>query len=128
MGAGENPVCVSKLEYADDAASIDENVEQAYVRVTSIAKGSLEEGAMVISIRKSKLMHIHKKTRVGATTEADVASFNLSHKCSACAREFTKQRGLRVHVARWCDCGRTQRSRVGILTDKAVKTVKRRAA
>ena len=73
-------------------------------------------------------MHIHKKTRVSATTEADVASLNLSHKCSACAREFTKQRGLRIHMARWCDGGRTQRSRVGTLTDKAVKTAKRRAA
>ena len=61
MGTGENTVCVSKLEYADDAALIDENVEQASARVTSIAKGSLEEAAMVISIRKSKVMHVHKK-------------------------------------------------------------------
>ena len=128
VGAGDNAVCVSKLEYADDAALLDENVEQASARLTSIAKGSLEEAAMVISIRKSKVMHIHKKTRVSATTEADVASLNLSHKCSACAREFTKQRGLRIHMARWCDGGRTQRSRVGTLTDKAVKTAKRRAA
>ena len=30
--------------------------------------------------------------------------------------------------ARWCDGGRTQRSRVGSLTDKAVKSSKRRAA
>ena len=31
-------------------------------------------------------------------------------------------------MARWCDGGRTQRSRRGTLTDKAVKTAKRRAA
>ena len=61
MGTGENTVCVSKLEYADDAALIDENVEQASARVTSIAKGSLEEAAMVISIRTSKVMNVHKK-------------------------------------------------------------------
>ena len=108
MGAGENA-----FEYADNVALIDEKVEQASTRVTSIAKGSLEEAAMVISIKKSKVMHIHKKTRVSATTEADVASLNLSHKCSACAREFTKQRGFRIHMARWCECGRTQRSRLG---------------
>ena len=89
MGTGENTVCVSKLEYADDAALIDENVEQASARVTSIAKGSLEEAAMVISIRKSKVMHVHKKTRVSATTEA----------------EFTKQCGVSIHMARWCDGG-----------------------
>ena len=128
VGAGDNAVCVYNLEYADDPALIDENVEQASARLTSIANGSLEEAAMVISIRKCTVMHIHKKTRVSATTEADVASLNLSHKCSACAREFTKQRGLIIHMARWCDGGRTQRSRVGTLTDKAVKTAKRRAA
>ena len=43
-------------------------------------------------------------------------------------REFTKLRGLKMHMARWCDGGRTQRSRVGSLTDKAVKSSKRRAA
>ena len=31
-------------------------------------------------------------------------------------------------MARWCDGGRTQRSRLGSLTDKAVKSSKRRAA
>ena len=128
MGTGENTVCVSKLEYADDAALIDENVEQASARVASIAKGSLEEAAMVISIRKNKVMHVHKKTRVSATTEADDASLNLTHKSSACAREFTKQRGLSIHMSRWCDGGRTQRSRLGTLTDKEMKTAKRRAA
>ena len=33
-----------------------------------------------------------------------------------------------MHMARWCDGGRTQRSRVGSLTDKAVKSSKRRAS
>ena len=33
-----------------------------------------------------------------------------------------------MHMARWCDGGRTQRSRVGSLADKAVKSSKRRAA
>ena len=76
-------------------------VEQASARVTPIAKGLWwEEAAMIISTRKSKVMDIHKKTRVSATTEADVASLNSPHKCSECAREFTKQRGLRIHMAR----------------------------
>ena len=50
------------------------------------------------------------------------------NKCESCGREFTKQRGLNIHMARWCDCGRTQRSCRGTLTDTAVKTAKRRAA
>ena len=50
------------------------------------------------------------------------------HKCESCGREFIKQRGLKIHMARWCDGGHTQRSRRGSLTDIAVKTAKRRAA
>ena len=48
-------------------------------------------------------------------TEADVAKLNLVHRCESCTREFTKLRGLKMHMARWCDGGRTQRSRVGSL-------------
>ena len=36
--------------------------------------------------------------------------------------------GLKIHAARWCDGGVTQRSRRGSLADRAVQTVKRRAA
>ena len=48
-------------------------------------------------------MHVHMPMRVDATIEADVATLGLSHKCDSCGREFTKQRGLRVHMARWFD-------------------------
>ena len=128
VGTGANTVYMSKCEYADDAALIDENAGQAAARVTSLATGSLEDAAMMISAKKSKVMHIHKMTRTSVTTEADVAELNLLHKCDSCSREFTKLRGLRIHMARWCDGGRTQRSRLGSLTDKAVKMAKRRAA
>ena len=128
VGTGAYTVRMSKFEYADDAALIDEDAKQATARVTSLAIGSLEDAAMIISAKKSKVMHIHKTTRTSVTTEADVARLNLVHKCESCAREFTKSRGLKIHMARWCDGGRTQRSRVGSLTDKAVKSSKRRAA
>ena len=39
-----------------------------------------------------------------------------------------KRRPVAGHMARWCDGGRTQRSRLGTLTDKAVKTAKSRVA
>ena len=87
----------------------------------------MTDAEIVISIRKSKAMSVHKPVRVDATTtEADVATLGLSHKCDSCGREFTKQQGL--HIPRWCDGSRTQRSRLGTLTDKAVKTAKRRVA
>ena len=83
---------------------------------------------MIISAKKTNVMHIHKTTRTNATTDADVAKFNIFHKCGACICEFTKLRGLKMHMARWCDGGRTQRSCVGSLTDQAVKSSKRRAS
>ena len=119
VGTGAHTVRMAKFEYADDAALIDEDVEQATARVTSLAAGSISDAAMIISAKKSKVMHIHKTARMSATTEADVAKLNLVHKCESCAREFTKLRGLKMHMAHWC---------VGSLTDKAVKSSKRRAA
>ena len=126
VGEAESAILVSKFDYADDAAHVDENAALASTRVTALATGSMVDAAMLISIKKSKAMHVPRPMRVDATTEADVATLGLSHKCDSCGREFTKQRGLRVHMARWCDGGRTQRSRLGTLTDKAVKTAKRR--
>ena len=82
---------------------------QATARVTSLAAGSIADAAMIISTKKSKVMHIHKMTRTSATTEADVAKLNMSYKCESCGREFTKLLGLNIHMARWCDGGRAQR-------------------
>ena len=127
VGNGDSSVLMSKFEYADDAALIDGNTTLASARVTALAEGSLKDAAMVISVRKSKAMHIHRTRRVDATTEEDIAA-SLEHKCESCGREFTQPRGLNIHMARWCDGGRTQRSRRGTLTDIAVKTAKRRAA
>ena len=110
VGEAESAILVSTFEYADDAALVEENAALASTRVTALATGSMMDAAMLISIKKSKAIHVHRPMRVDATTEAHVATLGLSHKCDSCGREFTKQRGLRVHMARWCDGGRTQRS------------------
>ena len=129
MGEAESVILISKFEYADDAALVDENAPLASTRATALATpGSMTVAAMLISIKKSKAMHVNRSMRVDATTEANVATLGLSHKCDSCGREFTKQRGLRLHMARWCGGGRTQRSRLGTMTDKAVKKAKRRVA
>ena len=73
-------------------------------------------------------MHIHRNTHVSSTTEAEVEALRLAHKCDACSRTFPTQRGLKIHAARWCDGGVTQRSRRGSLADRAVQTAKRCAA
>ena len=110
VGERNNTVRMSKFEYADDAALIGENAGQATAHVTSLAVGSLDDAAMVISAKKRKAMHIHRTTRTNVTTEADVAELNLVHRCDSCSHEFTKQRGPKIHMARWCDNDRTQRS------------------
>ena len=112
VGTGAHTVRMAKIEYADDAALIDEDAGQATARVTSLAAGSIADAAMIISTKKSKVMHIHKTTRTSPTTEADVAKLNLVHRCESGTREFTQLRSLKMHMARWCDGGRTQRSRV----------------
>ena len=88
---GAHTVRMAKFEYADDAALIDEDTGQATARVTSLAAGSIADAAMIISAKKSKVMHIHKTTRTSPTSEADVDKLNLVHKCESCTREFKYQ-------------------------------------
>ena len=83
VGEAESAILVSKFEYADDAALVDENAALASTCVTALATGSMTDAAMLISIKNSKAMHVHKPVRVDATTEADVATLGLSHKCDS---------------------------------------------
>ena len=113
-----------KFEYADDAALVDDDAATATTRVTTIAAGSLNDAAMVISEKNSKAMH-SLTARVSGTKEAEVVA--LKHVCDSCSRTFPTLRGLRIHVSRWCEGGLTQRSRRGSKTDRAVKVGTKRA-
>ena len=46
--------------------------------------------------------------------------------CPECQREFPTKRGLAIHQGRWCDGGKTIRSRKGSLADKTVQHAKRK--
>ena len=122
VGMGESTTIMSKFEYADDAALVDADAATATARVTALAAGSITDAAMVISQAKSKVMDI------SSMTEAEVEALKLAHKCDAFSRTFPTQRGMKIHAARWCDGGVTQRSRRASLADTAVQTAKRRAA
>ena len=126
---GEPPydVDIDKLEYADDAGLLDDDAEQASQRVSAISIGSKQDAGMVISLAKTKDMHIHRRVRVSATTEAEITALQLKHKCTDCQREFPTARGLAIQRGRWCDGGKTARSRKGSLADKAVQLSKRKA-
>ena len=127
VGKAPYDVEISGLEYADDAGLLNEDTQQASDRVTAISIGSRTDAAMSISIPKTKTMHIHHKIRVSATTEAEIATLKFKNKCGDCNRDFPTARGLAIHRARWCDGGRTVRSRKGSLAEKAVQLVKRKA-
>ena len=126
VGSGDSSMNMSKFEYADDAALVDDDAATATIRVTAIAAGSLNDAAMVVSEKKSKAMHIHPTTRVSATKEAEVVE--LKHACYSYSRTFPTLRGLRIPVSRWCDGGLTQRSHRGSKADRVVTVVKKRAA
>ena len=126
VGNPPNQVTIRALEYADDAGLADADVITASTRVSAIAAGSRKDAAMEISIPKTKTMHIHKRFRVPETTEEDIASMGFKHICPECQRDFPNKRGLAIHIGRWCDGGKTIRSRKGSLADKKVQLHKRK--
>ena len=123
VGVGESTI-IKSFEYPDDALLVDADAATATARVTALATGSLTDATMVISQAKSKVMHIHRKTRVSSTTEAEVEALKLARTCDACSRTFPTQRGLKIHAACWCYGGVTPRSRRGSLADSCCAVCK----
>ena len=125
VGDPPHQVTVSSLEYADDAALIDDNASKASIRITAIAAGSRQDAAMEISKPKTKALHIHRSYPVSQTTEQEIIALKLKHKCPECERTFPTKRGLSIHRARWCTSGLVIRSRTGSSADRAVQRAKR---
>ena len=69
VGDPPHQVTVSSLEYADDAALIDDNASKASIRITAIAAGSRQDAAIEISKPKTKALNIHRSYQVSQTTE-----------------------------------------------------------
>ena len=78
VGSGESFMNMSKFEYADDAAVVDDDAATSTTRVTAIVVGSLNDATMVISDKKSNTTHMHPTTRVSATKEAEVVALKLN--------------------------------------------------
>ena len=70
---------------------------------------------MDVSLEKTKGLHVHKREKASETSEAEVEALKFKHKCPECSRSFPTQRGQKIHSARWCDGGKTVRSRKGTL-------------
>ena len=93
------------LGYADDAALIDfgdsEGLKIAEERVSAIAKGSREDADMLISIPKTKVLHVRAQESVTATTGDEVRAitkFTCPHL--HCGYKFHTRRGLKVHAGK----------------------------
>ena len=130
-GVGGSPLnCpqVSKLEYADDAALLNQDTTDASARITTLANGGTEEASLNISIKKTKVMPIQRYEPVSETIEEEVMALKLKHKCPICERTFPTQRGMRIHQNHPkipCEKGRPPASRKGSLADKLVNKAKK---
>jgi hypothetical protein len=129
LGPPPHEVKISALEYADDAGMLDKNAEEASTLLSAISRGSRKDAAMIISVPKTKAMHIHRTTAVSETTEDEIVALGLKHKCTICSKPFPTLHGMKVHRGRRL-CGPradgTPRSRKGTLADKAVQLSKRK--
>ena len=78
-------VLLSRLEFADDAALIDESIDQASERISSIAKGSRERADMEVRIDKTETMFPRDVTfNYRRRTLQFVRSTNESDKINVC--------------------------------------------
>ena len=121
---------ISDIEYADDAALPDEDVDTSSRRLTHFAAKADEEAGMEISIPKTKAQHIMHNPPVSATTEEDIEHFNLNFKfkCDKCDMSYPTQHGLSVHKGRkFCKKRKNAKkpSRKGTVADRIVQKRKK---
>ena len=94
--------------YADDADLIDRDACSAERRVDVLADGSERDADMVVSIKKTEVMHVRRQDRVSASTLEDYAQLDLAHKC-VCGYSFDTYHQLAIHAARWCEKAKFER-------------------
>ena len=97
---------VDCLEYADDAALLDNLVELATERISTLEEGALTSADMVISRPKTEVMQIRRQEAPALVTveriDELVESGDLKFKCDKCIAGFHNKLGLSIHKARWC--------------------------
>ena len=93
---------VSRLEFADDIALIDQTPEAATKRLTLLAKAFRDDADMHVAIHKTHAMIIRKRVETSEITELDYEHDSLTHQCKSCARRFDSWDGLNNHRAQHC--------------------------
>ena len=96
---------IHTLGYADDAALVDagdeEGILRASERVSAIAEGSRTDADMVISIPKTKVLHVRAQDAVSRTTNRE-AEAACKYTCPHvnCGYKFKTKHGMRVHAGK----------------------------
>ena len=105
-GTKMGDLSVDCLEYADDAALLDNLVELATERISTLEEGALTSADMVISRPKTEVMQIRRQEAPALVTveriDELVESGDLKFKCDKCSAGFHNKLGLSIHKARWC--------------------------
>ena len=104
-------VLLSRLEFADDAALIDESIDKASERISSIAKGSRELADMEVRIDKTETMFPRDDACGWEVTFDEYEEVEWNHTCEYCGRGFDTKGGLRIHIGAHCKVARGQSKR-----------------
>jgi hypothetical protein len=108
-------ILIDRLEYADDAALIDADAEQAAARVSRLCAGALQDADMEISAPKSEIMFVRPRVDTGKITaeaygdaELKGLGVSLDFKCQFCQRGFDTWTGCRIHETQHCEVARVE--------------------
>ena len=99
-------VSLSRLEYADDAAVIDESIDKASTRISKLAEGSRIHADMEIRIDKAESMFLRDDECAWEVTFAEYEDVEWNHVCEYCGRGFDTKGGLNIHKGAHCKVAR----------------------
>ena len=83
------------LGYADDAALVEDTVQDMTKRLTRLANKSLKEADMVVRMDKTYSQHVCRGGDVAVTAE-EIKKVNdkFDHVCEFCNHKFKTKRGM----------------------------------
>ena len=90
-----NELVVRILGYADDAALLEEEVDDMTKRLTSLAGAAKAKADMVVSMKKTVSQHVGRRANIKISNTAAQKTF--SHKCDFCDRKFKSNKAMLLH-------------------------------
>ena len=88
------------LGYADDAALVEERIEEMTERLTALADKSVSEADMMVRLDKTFTHHVQIQDKQKASVEeALAAQEKFKVKCDFCTRRFKTKAAMYTHRA-----------------------------